>query len=263
MITILYIGDVSGRPGRETLAALLPDIRKKHDVDIVVAGIENLAHGRGATVKTVDEIMSYGVDFMTGGNHIWRRPDFEVLLSEEYPVIRSLNYPPDIVGDGYRIVDLGKKGKILFALVQGRTFINDTVTTDILRPLDTLLNEVKDEDLSAIVVEVHAEATSEKIATALYLDGKVSAIVGTHTHVPTADERILPNGSGYITDIGMVGTLNSVLWVKPEIVQQQLKYPYAPSYEVDESQKRRFDAVLLHISGRYSCEKITRLNKVL
>jgi len=131
------------------------------------------------------------------------------------------------------------------------------------RPLEALLETVKNEGLAGIVVEVHAETTSEKLAAGFYLDGRVSAVVGTHTHVPTADERILPNGTGYITDIGMVGTMDSVLWVKKEIVQQQLKYPFAPAYDVEEDGKRRFDAVLLSVDGPTSCAKIRRVNKVL
>ncbi len=263
MIKILYVGDVSGKPGREILKTVLPEMRRKHSVDLIVADVENIAHGRGATVKTVQELMTYGVDFMTGGNHIWRRKDFEELFSGDFPIIRSINYPEDIPGNGHAIVDLGKKGKVLFTLVQGRSFIQDNATTDMLRPLDWLLDEVKGEELSAIVVEVHAETTSEKLATGFYLDGRVSAVVGTHTHVPTADERIMPKGTGYITDIGMVGTLESVLWVKSEIVQQQLKYPYAPAYDVEEEGKCRFDAVLLTIENAKKCAKIERVNKVL
>lgn len=263
MVNVLYIGDVSGQPGREIVAKVLPDLRKKYSVDLVVAQIENLAHGKGATVKTVQEMMGYGVDFMTGGNHIWRRKDFEELLSGEFPVIRTLNYPEDIIGKGYEIVDLGKKGRILIALLQGRAFMQDPVTTDIFRPIDKLLDEVKNDDLAGIIVEVHAETTSEKIATGFYLDGRVSAVLGTHTHVPTADERILPKGSGYITDIGMAGPYDSVLWVQPEIVQHQMKYPYAPPYDVQEDGKSRFDAVLLKIDGPGSCREIERVHKVL
>lgn len=262
MINVLYIGDISARPGREMTLSVLPELRKKHHVDLVIAGIENLAHGKGATVDTVREIMAGGVDFMTGGNHIWRRPDFEELLGGDFPVIRSINYPPDVPGRGFQVIDLGKKGKVLIALVQGRTGINDPVTHDMLRPLDSMLSDQDVDGLSAVIIEIHAEATSEKIATGLYLDGRVSAVVGTHTHVPTADERILPKGTGFITDIGMVGTMNSSLWVKAEIVQQQIKYPYAPAYEVEEKGKRRFDAVLLEIDGPRSCTRITRVNKV-
>lgn len=263
MLKVLYIGDVCGKPGRQSLEKVLPQIRKDKEIDFVITDIENLAHGRGATESTVREIMSYGVDFMTGGNHIWRRSDYEVLLSSEYPVIRAANYPDDIPGVGFKIVDLGKKGKVLITMVLGRQLIRDNVTTDMIRPLEKILRDVEDEDLAGIIVEIHAETTSEKIATALYFDGQVSAVVGAHTHVPTADERILPKGTGFISDVGMVGPLNSSLWVKAEIVQQQLKYPFAPAYDIEESGKRRFDAVILHIDGRNSCSHIERVNKVL
>ncbi len=264
MIKVLYTGDVCGSPGRDSLSKVIPSIRKKEKIDLVVCDIENLAHGKGATEKTVKEIMSYGVDFMTAGNHIWRRLDFEVLLSGEYPVIRPINYPVDIPGKGYEIVDLGKKGKVLFSIVLGRAFFhNENVTGDMIRPLENMIKETEKENLAASIIEVHAEATSEKISLGLMFDGKVSAVVGTHTHVPTADERVLPNGSGYITDIGMVGPLDSALWVKPEIIFQQLKYPYAPAYDIDESGKCRFDAVILEIDSGKSCSKIRRINKVL
>ncbi len=263
MLRVLYIGDISAKPGREATAKLLPEIRKKEKIDLVITNIENIAHGRGATVDTVREVMSYGVDFMTAGNHIWRRPEFEELLSGDFPIIRSINYPADIPGKGYDIIDLGPKGRVLIAEVQGRAFISDNVTTDMIRPLDGMLEATKDEDLVASIIEIHAETTAEKIATALYFDGRVSAVIGTHTHTPTADERILPKGTGYITDIGMVGVLNSSLWVEPEIVQQQLMYPYSPAYEVAEEGDVRFDAVLLDIESKTKCSSIKRLNKIL
>lgn len=264
MIKILYTGDVCGMPGRKTLEKFIPEIRKKEKIDLVVCEIENLAHGKGATEKTVREIMSYGVDFMTAGNHIWKRLDYEALLSDEYPVIRPINYPPDVPGKGYEIIDLGKKGKVLISIVLGRAFFpNENVTTDMVRPLENMLEEVKGQDLAASIIEVHAESTSEKVSLGLMFDGKVSAIVGSHTHVPTADERILPKGSGYITDMGMVGPMDSSLWVKPEIIFQQLKYPFAPAYEIQDEGKCRFDSVILSVEDSKSCSKITRVNKVL
>jgi hypothetical protein len=263
MIKILYIGDICGKPGRKSVKRLVPSLKQEKDIDLVVTDIENLAHGRGATEKTVKEIMSYGVDVMSGGNHIWRRKDFEILLSGEYPVFRSLNYPSDIPGKGYFIADLGKKGRVLFTLLQGKQCIRDNITTDLMRPIENLLEEFKDEDLAGIVVEIHAEVTSEKIATALYLDGEVSAVLGTHTHVPTADERILPKGTGFISDIGMVGPLNSSLWVKPEIIQHHLKYPYGERFDIQEEGRKRFDAVILEIESTNKCKNITRVNKVL
>jgi hypothetical protein len=263
MIKVLYIGDVCGKPGRKALKEVLPVLRQQQDIDLIVTNIENLAHGRGATEKTVREIMSYGVDVMSGGNHIWRRKNFEDLLSGEYPIFRALNYPDDIPGKGYFVADLGSKGRVLFTQIQGKEFIRDNVTTDMIRPLEKLLMDFADEDLAGIVVEIHAEATSEKIASALYFDGQVSGVIGTHTHVPTADERVLPDGTGFITDIGMVGPMNSSLWVKAEIVQQHLKYPYGASFDIEEEGPRRFDAVILEIESREKCSKISRVNKVL
>lgn len=263
MIRVLFIGDISGKPGREAVGRVLPQIKKKEKVDLVIANIENLAHGRGATEDTVREVMSYGIDFMTAGNHIWRRPDFEGLLGGDFPIVRAVNYPDDIPGKGYDIVELGLQKRVLIAMVLGRALINDNVTTDMLRPIDKMLKEVEGEDLDGIILDIHAETTSEKIATALYLDGRVSAVVGTHTHVPTADERLLPGGTAFITDVGMVGVMNSSLWVKAEIVQQQLLYPYAPSYEIEEEGDRRFDAVLLELDGPTKSKSISRINKVL
>ncbi len=263
MIRVLYIGDVSAKPGRSALQKVLPELRKKEKIDVVITNIENLAHGRGATVETVQEVMAYGIDFMTAGNHIWRRPDFEELLGGDYPIIRAINYPKDIAGRGYQIIDLGKKGKLLVAEVMGRAFIQDNVTTDMFRPIDEMLKETENEDIAGSILEIHAETTSEKITTALHYDGELSAVVGTHTHVPTADERILPNGTAYITDIGMVGTLDSSLWVKSEIVQQQLMYPYAPSYDVEEEGKCRFDGVIIDIEDRHRSSEIRRINKIL
>jgi metallophosphoesterase (TIGR00282 family) len=264
MIKILYTGDVCGKPGRKALAEFIPKLRKSKNIDLVICNIENLAHGKGATVQTVEEIMSYGVDFMTAGNHIWRKPDFEEILSGAYPVVRPINYPEDIPGKGYEIVDLGKKGKVLVSIVLGRAFLgNENVTTDMVRPLENMMKDTSKEGLSASIIEVHAESTSEKVSLGLMFDGKVSAILGTHTHVPTADERILPKGSGYITDLGMVGPMNSSLWVKPEIIFQQLKYPFAPAYDIDEDGPGRFDGVILEIDSDKSCKTIERVNKVL
>ncbi|MBN1619009.1 YmdB family metallophosphoesterase [Candidatus Dojkabacteria bacterium] len=264
MIKVLFIGDVCGKPGREAISQVLPSMKRDLDIDLVLCDVENIAHGRGVTEKTIKEVMSYGVDFMTGGNHIWRRSDFWDVIEGQYPIIRALNYPEDIPGKGFDIIDLGTKGKIVVALLQGRAFMQDQVITDMIRPLENLIEKVKEiDDLSGFIVEIHAEATSEKIAPSLHFDGNVSAFIGSHTHVPSADERILPKGSGYITDVGMVGPMNSSLWVQADIVFQQMKYPYAPSYEIEENGPIRFDSVLFEIGDDRLCKSIKRVNKVL
>lgn len=263
MIKALFIGDVCGKPGRRAVRDLLPAIKKEEGIDVVITNIENLAHGRGATVETVNELMYYGVDFMTAGNHIWRRPDFHELLGGDFPIIRSLNYPDDLPGKGFGKIDLGEKGKLLVISVIGYAFMNERTITEPFRSLDAFLKGIDSSKYAGILVEIHAESTSEKLSFALYFDGKVSGIVGTHTHIPTADERLLPQGSSYINDIGMVGPMNSSLWVKKEIVFQQSMYPYSPRYEIEEEGPVRLDAVVIEIDGPTSSKSIKRINKIL
>lgn len=264
MIKVLFIGDVCGSPGRKALEKFIPEIKQKHDVDIVITNIENLAHGRGATVKTVNEIMGYGVDFMTAGNHIWRNKDFHELLGGEYPIIRPINYPEDIPGVGYGEIDLGSKGMFLVVNLMGVAFFsNERTLSEPFRRIDAFLNTINPDDYSGILVDFHAEATGEKLSAALYLDGRVSAVVGTHTHVPTADERVLPSGTAYINDVGMAGPMDAVLWVKKERIFEQNMYPYAQGFEIEEEGPIRFDAVLIEIEGPKKAVSISRINKIL
>ncbi len=263
MIKVLFIGDVCGKPGRRALMELIPQIKKEEDIDVVITNIENSAHGRGATVETVNEIMYAGVDFMTAGNHIWRRDDFHELLGGDFPIIRGLNYPDDLPGKGYGEIDLGKKGKLLVITVIGHGFMNERTISEPFRRIDQFLEGIDHAKYAGILVEMHAESTSEKVSFGLYLDGRVSGVLGTHTHIPTADERLLPQGSSYITDVGMVGPLNSSLWVKKEIIFQQSMYPYSPRYDIEEEGPVRFDAVVIEIDSPKSSKSIKRINKTL
>lgn len=263
MIRVLFIGDVCGKPGRQALQKVLPELKKKENIDLVITNVENVAHGKGVTEHTIQEVMSAGVDFMTAGNHIWRRDDFHQVLSGDYPVIRPINYPDDLPGKGYGEIDLGAKGKFLVISVMGWWGMNERTISEPFRAIDKYLSSINAEDYSGILLDVHAEATSEKVAMGMYLDGRVSAVVGTHTHIPTADERILPGKTAYITDVGMTGPLNSVLWVRPEIIFQQNMYPYAPAYEIVEEGPLRFDAVIIDIENAYSSANIRRVNKIL
>ncbi len=263
MIKVLFIGDVCGKPGRETVSKVLPKIRKEHDIDIVIANVENVAHGKGVTEKTLQEIMSLGVDFMTSGNHIWKRKGFEELLSGEYPLIRPLNYPDDLPGQGSGVIDLGSKGKLLVINLLGWWGINERTICEPFRRIDSFLSEIDPKDYSGILLDFHAESTAEKISLGTYLDGRVSAVIGTHTHIPTADERIFPKGTGYITDVGMTGPLNSVLWVDSDIIIQQNMYPYSSAYQIVETGPMRFDSVLLEIKNPSETTNIQRINKIL
>lgn len=263
MIKVLFIGDVCGRPGRRAVNAFVKDIRAKEGIDVVITNVENVAHGRGATPETVNELMGSGVDFMTAGNHIWRRDDFYELLSGDYPIIRAVNYPDDIPGKGFGEVDLGSKGKLLVISVMGWAGMNERTITEPFRRMDEFLKGINTDDYAGILVDFHAEMTAEKVSFGLYLDGRVSAVLGTHTHVPTADERLLQKGSAFITDVGMVGPLDSSLWVKKEIVFQQNMFPYSPRYEIEEEGSVRFDAVIVEIDSATSAKSIRRINKVL
>ncbi len=263
MIRVLFIGDICGKPGRKTVEKVLPELRKKEKIDVVIANVENIAHGKGVTESTVQEIMSYGVDFMTSGNHIWKRKGFEELLSGDYPLIRPLNYPEELPGKGWGEIDLGSRGKLLIVNLLGWWGMNERTIYEPFRALDSFFASIKIEDYSGILLDMHAESTAEKVSMGAHLNGKVSAVIGTHTHIPTADERILSEGTAYITDVGMVGPLNSVLWVDSDIIIQQNMYPYAPAYEIVETGPMRFDSVLIDIERPNNSTNIRRINKIL
>jgi metallophosphoesterase (TIGR00282 family) len=196
------IGDVVGKPGRRAVAALLPALRQELQLDLVIANGENAAGGFGLTESTAQELLAAGVDVITSGNHIWDQKEIVAVLENEAPILRPLNYPPGAPGRGL----LEREGVTVLNL-QGRTFMIDIDCP--FRAADAALAALPAGAL--VVVDMHAEATSEKQAMARYLDGRVAAVLGTHTHVPTADARILPGGTAYVTDVGMVGPQESVI----------------------------------------------------
>ena len=200
---VLMIGDVIGRPGRRAVSKLLPGIIKEYGVDLVVANAENIAGGIGVTVATAQELLKSGVDVLTSGNHIWAEKEIIPHLDSELPLLRPLNYPPGVPGRGYL-----RHGQVLVVNLIGRTFIGNFDCP--FRTMDKLLDELGDRP-PVIIVDFHAEATSEKIALGRYLDGRVSAVLGTHTHVGTIDTKVLPQGTAYVTDVGMTGPLDSVI----------------------------------------------------
>ena len=200
---ILMIGDAVGRPGRTAVQALLPDLRTQHKLDLVVLNGENAAGGIGLTPETAEELFEAGVDVITSGNHIWHHKEIVPYLDAEPRVVRPLNMPPGVPGHGYVITD-----QALVANVLGRVFVGNYDCP--FRTMDCLLEEVNPRP-AVIVVDVHAEATAEKIALAWYLDGRVTAVLGTHTHVGTIDARILPRGTAFVSDVGRVGASHSVI----------------------------------------------------
>ena len=202
---VLMIGDVVGRPGRMAVKQLLPGLRHDYNLDLVIANGENTAGGVGITPDTARELCDYGVDLITTGNHVWAKKEIIPHLDSELPILRPLNFPPTAPGRGF----LEIKGALIVNLI-GRVFIGQYDCP--FRTMDCLLSESPIET-KVILVDFHAEATSEKVAMGRYLDGRVSAMLGTHTHVATADACILPNGTAYVTDVGMVGPADSVIGV--------------------------------------------------
>ena len=198
---ILYIGDIVGSPGRRAVAALLPGLRHELNLDVVIANGENAAAGRGLRLKTAKELFDAGVDTISSGNHIWDQKEFIEELNRDSPILRPANYPAGSPGRGM----LTNKGVTVLNL-QGRTFMANIDCP--FRTADALLN---DDVRQPIIVDMHAEATSEKVAMGWYLNGRVAAVLGSHTHVPTADLRILPGGTAYVSDAGMCGARDSVL----------------------------------------------------
>jgi len=199
------IGDVVGRPGRRAVERFLPGLCHDYNLDLIIANGENSAGGIGITADTARELCACGVDVITTGNHVWAKKEIAEHLDGELPIIRPLNFPPGLPGRGY----LEKKGVVVVNLI-GRVFIGQYDCP--FRAIDCFLDELGT-DSKVIIVDFHAEATSEKVAMGKYLDGRVSAILGTHTHVPTADCYIMPRGTAYASDVGMVGPLESVIGV--------------------------------------------------
>lgn len=209
LLNILMIGDIMGRPGRRAVRELVPDLRRQHDVDLVVANGENAAHGRGITLGIVRELLTAGIDVITSGNHVWDQKEIMPHMDSGLPLLRPLNYPEGVPGIGTLTV-----GDCLIVNLMGRTFMSPVDCP--FRAMDGLLAQPGLP--RTIFVDFHAEATSEKVAMGWYLDGRVSAVVGTHTHVPTADARVLPEGTACVTDVGMVGAVRSVIGSEIEAV---------------------------------------------
>lgn len=219
---VLHIGDIVGESGRKAIKSLLPLLRKEKSPDLVIANCENLAGGFGVTEKTIKEMFDSGVDVMTSGNHIWDKKEALKIITQEPRLIRPANYPPGVPGADYYIFETKNGAKVLVFNLLGRVFMEPLDCP--FRTADRIINEFK-EKINIFLLDFHAEATSEKLAIAWYLQGRVSAVIGTHTHVQTADERILPLGTAYITDAGMTGSISSVIGMrKEEAIQRFLTF---------------------------------------
>jgi metallophosphoesterase, MG_246/BB_0505 family len=217
-MNILTIGDVVGGIGCEFLRKVLPGLRKLKGIDLVIANGENSADGNGITPKSAEYLFDSGVDVITTGNHTYRRREVYDYLDEHERVLRPANFPSGAPGKGICVVDMGRV-QVAVLNIMGTVFLESLDC-----PFETLDRLLKQPDLPKIrILDFHAEATGEKRALGFYADGRITALVGTHTHVPTADEGILPKGTGYISDLGMTGVIDSALGVSPEIVIQKFK----------------------------------------
>jgi len=232
------IGDIIGRPGRQAVKELLPDLSQQYGLSLVIANAENAAGGFGLTSTTAMELLDAGVDVLTSGNHIWAQQEIIPHLDGDMPILRPLNYPPGVPGKGYII-----NNQAMVVNLIGRIFMGDVDCP--FRAIDQLLTEVKPKP-PIIIVDFHAEATSEKVAMGRYLDGRVSAVLGTHTHVETSDSQLLPHGTAYITDIGMTGPIDSVIGMETKTVIQRFLTGIPHRLSVAKG-KTMFNAVLVRV----------------
>jgi 2',3'-cyclic-nucleotide 2'-phosphodiesterase len=216
-LTVLCVGDVFGEPGRRAIESLLPKLRKQHDVDVAVVNVENAAAGAGVTPALAKGFLQHGAEVMTSGNHIWDKKEIIDYIVKENLLLRPANYPPGTPGVGSIVVKAGPH-KVAVLNLMGRVFL--PLLDCPFRTADEELNRLKQET-PIVIVDMHCEATSESQAMGWYLDGRVSAVVGTHRHVQTADERILPKGTAYITDLGLTGPTESIIGVDPQIALQR------------------------------------------
>lgn len=253
-MNVLAIGDIVGSIGCRFLRDKLPSLKKSEGIDLVIANGENSADGNGLTPSSVDYILSSGVDVITAGNHTFRRREAYDTFDECPSLIRPANYPSATTpGKGFTIYDLGSKRAAVINLL-GCMFMEPI--DDPFAAADRLLSEI---DTNIIILDFHAEATAEKLALAYYLDGRVSAVFGTHTHVQTSDERILPKGTGYITDVGMTGPFESVLGVRPELAIKKFREKLPVRFELAGGDCR-MDCILFTIDNKTG--RTTRLKRM-
>ncbi len=236
---ILFVGDIYGDSGREIFFENIQRLKKEHNINLVIVNGENIAHGRGITEKIYKELMASGVNVVTMGNHTWGNKEIYQLIEDGANIVIPANYPSN-PKNGYQTINYNGKSVTVINLL-GRVYMNNAVLDCPFKTVDKILENVKSD---YYIVDIHAEATSEKVALGLYLDGRCTAVLGTHTHVQTADERVLPKGTLYISDVGMTGPLNGVIGVEPRIVLNKF---LTGSYEPNKTATgpKQFNAVVL------------------
>lgn len=257
---ILFVGEIVAEPGRKIVKNILPEVIKEYGVDFVIANAENLSGGKGITRENIEEMRIAGVDYFTGGDHVFWFKDTGDFI-DEIPLVRPANYPEGVIGKGYEIVDTGKNGSILIMNLIGRTFSSDATAyvEDPFRTADRILEETKDKNIVASVLDFHAEASSEKYSLAHYLDGRISCFVGSHTHVPTADNMPLPKGTLFVSDVGMCGAIDSSLGVKVEITIKMFLTAQNQRFDWESAGRKAFRGVLFDTDAK----SVLRIDKIV
>lgn len=278
-MNILVIGDIVGKPGREAVKGILPKLKQEHSLDLVLANAENVAGGSGITPKLAEELFNYGIDGLTSGDHIWKRKEIFPFLESEKRLLRPANYPLQAPGRGATVIE--KNGlRIGVINLAGRIFMEGIrspfeVAEEEIEKIKEGVNPVRSNPPQAdaspqaetsngvkiIIVDFHAEATSEKVALGWYLDGKVSAVLGTHTHIQTADEKILPQGTAYITDLGMCGPYDSVIGRKKQGILQRFIVQVPTHFEVAQGDVHLCGAILEIDAKNGKAVSIVRVNE--
>lgn len=256
---ILFVGDVFGRPGRQALLRRLPALIDEESIDFVIANAENAASGAGITSKIARELLAGGIDVLTTGNHVWRQREVYEFLATEERIVRPANYPTGSPGRGLTVVTSRGGEPVAVINLLGALFMD--VGAGPFRIVDQLVAEARSQ-ADIVVVDLHAEATSEKVAMGHHLDGRVTALVGTHTHVQTADERVLPGGTAYITDVGMTGPLESVIGVRTDVILRRFLSEMPQQFVVAEAPVR-FDYVIVHTGRSSLAGSVQRREEVL
>ena len=242
-INILFIGDIVGNSGMSAVRMFLPSLRQKYNLSCIIANGENAMEGKSISAQQLEELRELGVHVVTSGNHIWEKWHIHKLLSNEQHLLRPANYPRENAGHGFTVYPIGAAGSVGVLNIQGRTFMNAIECP--FRTAEWAVERMR-EQTPVIIVDFHAEATAEKVAMGWFLDGKVSAVLGTHTHIQTADAKILPEGTGYLTDVGMSGPYDSVLGMRKDIALRRFMKQTPHKFEMADSDVH-LSVVLLEI----------------
>jgi metallophosphoesterase (TIGR00282 family) len=246
-MNILFVGDIFGRPGRDALLRWLPGFREDRAVDFVIANGENAANGAGITSKIAKQLLAGGVDVLTTGNHVWRQKEVYPFLATDERIVRPANYPPGAPGRGLTVRPAADGSEVAVINLAGDLYLNSGLSP--FRIVDRLVDDAR-RLAATVVVDLHAEATSEKVAMGHYLDGRVTAVLGTHTHVQTSDARVLPGGTAYLTDVGMTGPRDSVIGVRTDVILRRFTTELPQQFEVAEGPVRLNAALIFSEGGR-------------